>query len=226
MSSVQSSSLGIAGLSLLCCRSTPCLNPTFADLNVLVDSLQSLSTLATQAKTLLDCETSISPLYQDAINQGTCNLSMIAASWMLAILLIVTFLGMIAFTLRSALLHLVIVVSSKDERRNRSSKSRSNKRPSAPVYDDHGDEDENPVMTKRSWVEMQKSREIFVPAPEEKYIEPEEEELYGSGNNNPYGTTNLRSQSTNTKPRTWETVTELDSRVSELDAAPPVLKLY
>jgi len=225
MSSVQSSSLGMAGLSLLCCGSTTCLSPTFADLNALVTDLQSLSTLATQAKTLLDCETSISPLYQDAVNQGTCNLSMIAASWMLSILLVVTFLGMIAFTLRSALLHLVVVVSSKDEGRDRSSKSRSNKRPSAPVYDDHEDEDEHPVMTKRSWVEMQKSREIFAPAPEEKYIEPEEEP-YESGNNNPYGTTNLRSQSTNTKPRSWETVTELDSRVSELDAAPPVLKLY
>lgn len=222
LDAVASSSLGIQGLSLLCCGNVNCLKPAITDMNSFVSSLESLSALSAQAEALLDCPTSISPLFQSTLNEGTCDLSMIATAWTLGTLLIVSILGMLVFTLRSAIFTLNRDKSPSDEEEEDDDGGYApNKgfRQSPTAYDDDEDDYEHPVMTKRSWVEMQKSRDISM-FPTEKYLS------HIDNNNPPYNpyATDVARISTN-KPRSWETViSDLESRASQSDAAPPILK--
>jgi hypothetical protein len=106
---VGSSSLGISGLSLVCCGTTKCLQPTFYSLNLLVENLNSLLDLVEQTRELLDCQTSISPILHETFNSGVCTLSMTAAAWMVILLLIIIFSGVVIISLRSALFQLQII---------------------------------------------------------------------------------------------------------------------
>jgi hypothetical protein len=217
LDAVASSTLGVKGLSLLCCGNASCLKPTIAELKSFMSDLESLSTLVTQAQTLLDCKASISPMFQSTLNEGTCNLSMRATAWTLGTLLIVSVFGMAMFTLRSALFTLKNKTPSDDDYDLELYKQKKVSKQTRPTdFDD--EEDEHPVMTKRSWVEMQKSREISM-LPKETYINHlDDPEPF-----NPYK--DVRQGSRSKQPRSWETImSDLDSRESQSDAAPPILK--
>jgi hypothetical protein len=105
---VGSSSLGVSGLSLLCCGTTQCLQPTFYSLELLVENLKSLLNLVQRTRELLDCTSSISPILQQTFNMGVCTLSITAVTWMLILLLLLTITGVLVISFRSALFHLQI----------------------------------------------------------------------------------------------------------------------
>jgi hypothetical protein len=75
-------------------------------LELLVDNLNSLLDLVQRTRELMDCTSSISPILQQTFNVGVCTLSMVAATWMLTLLLLITITGVLVISFRSALFHL------------------------------------------------------------------------------------------------------------------------
>ena len=217
------SNYGVGSLSLLCGKD---LSSTVASLNILVANVKELSILADRVETLLDCER-MNVVYVQTFDEGACSLAMQAAVWMLGILVFITVSGMVVFTLRSSLFHLRMrcqsdvdtpsLVDPEDagdyakaqaydfddyplaSHTDKSSESKHS-HPGHPEYDYNVDE---PVLTKRSWVQLQTSREVSI-----------------ANQSSPNETDAYRQSS---RPRSWETVTEVDNR-SEADAAPPCLK--
>lgn len=108
VNSVASTSLGISGLSLLCCGTTKCLQPTFYSLELLINNMNSLLDLLQRTGEILDCKSSINPVLQQTVNVGVCTLSIAAATWMLILLQLITTTGVLIISFRSALFHLQV----------------------------------------------------------------------------------------------------------------------